>query len=72
MKYTLQYNGKTVTRIADTAEKAIEKLCDQYGWNYTLRQYDADTCGLEWAECAADTNGGINWNLRVLATREEN
>ena len=71
MKYILEYNGKKVTRHADTAEKAIEKLCDQYGWSYTLYQYDADTRGREWAECRVDTDGGINWNLRVLATREE-
>lgn len=72
MKYTLQYNGKTVTRNADTAQEAVEKLCDQYGWRCTLKQYDADTRGHEWAECAADTEGGINWNLTILATRKEN
>ena len=71
MRYTITYAGKSVTRIADTAEKAIEKLCDQYGWSFRLRQYDADTCGREWTECAVDTEGGINWNLRVLATLAE-
>ena len=72
MKYTLEYNGRKVVRNADTAEKAVEKLCDQYGWRCMLKQYDADTRGLKWAECVVDTDGGINWNLTILASRKEN
>jgi uncharacterized cysteine cluster protein YcgN (CxxCxxCC family) len=72
VKYTLEYNGRKVVRIADTAQAAVEKLCDQYGWRCTLKQYDADTRGLEWAECAVDADGGINWNLTILASRKEN
>lgn len=72
MKYIIQYKGKTLVRRADTAEAAVEKLCDQYGWRCKLRQYDADTRGREWAECSVDTEGGINWNMTVIASRSEN
>lgn len=72
MKYIIQYKGKTLVRHADTAEAAVEKLCDQYGWRCKLRQYDADTRGREWAECSVDTEGGINWNMTVIANRSEN
>lgn len=72
MRYKISYDGKTVTRNADTAQAAIEKLCDQYGWGYKLKQYDADTRGHEWAECAADTNGGINYNRTIYAEKAEN
>ena len=71
MKYVLEYNGKKVIRNADSAEAAIEKLCDQYAWRCHLKQYDADTRGKEWAECSVDTEGGINWNLTIIATRKD-
>ena len=75
MKYTIKYtrdnHAVTTTRIADTAKSAIDKLCDQYGWNGKLRQYDADTRGHNWAEVIADTEGGINYSLRIVATKAE-
>lgn len=71
MKYSITYDGKSVTRRADTAEAAIENLCGQYGWRCRLNQLDADTRGIEWAECYADTDGGINYSLRIVAARAE-
>lgn len=70
MKYILTYDGKEITRTADTAEEAVEKLCSQYGWRCRLRQYDADTRGHDWAESLVDTEGGTNWNRTILSTRE--
>lgn len=71
MKFEIKYtrNGQeiTTTREAETALGAIEKLCDQYGWRCKLNQYDADTRGLNWAEAYADTDGGINFSLRIVA-----
>lgn len=63
------HDKKPIIRQAENAEQAIEKLCMQYGWNYTLQMYDADTRGLEWAKCAVDTNGGIEWNRTLIASR---
>lgn len=73
-KYTIKYanNGReiTIARTADTAENAIIKLCDQYGWRGRLHQYDADTRGREWAEVFADPEGGINFSIRIIAVKQ--
>lgn len=66
-RYKLTYNGKAVIRCGESAEDAIERLCSQYGWRNHLNQFDADTRGQKWAECSVDTNGGINWNMTVIA-----
>ena len=71
MKYILKYDDKKIVRKADTAQDAVEKLCDQYGWRCHLKQFDADTRGHEWAECAVDTDGGINWNRTIYAVRAD-
>lgn len=73
--YTITYerNGKeiTTTRRADTAQEAIEKLCDQYGWYDKLKQYDADTRGCEWAEVNAyEDSGYCCFITRIVATRK--
>lgn len=67
MKYIITYRDKRVVRYADSAEHAIDKLCDQYGWRCRLDMYDADTRGLKCAECSADTDGGINYNITLIA-----
>ena len=73
MKYRITYtrNGRKVitSRTAETTEKAVEMLCDQYGWRGHLNQYDADTRGLEWAEVFADPEGGIDYSIRIVATK---
>ena len=66
-RYRIRYGGKSATRKAETAQDAIEKLCDQYGWNCKLEMYDSDTRGREWARCYADTTGGINYNRIIDA-----
>lgn len=68
-RYKITYAGRVVRRFGDSARDAVERLCDQYGWRCHLRQYDADTCGQMWAECDVDTDGGINYNLAVLAEK---
>ena len=75
IKYTRSQEGQwnqeiIVTREAETALGAIEKLCDQYGWRCRLSQFDADSRGLEWAEAYADTEGGINFSRRIVAVRK--
>lgn len=71
--YTITYTrgGRNIStsRSSDTAYHAIERLCDQYGWSCDLNQYDADTRGLDWAEARADTEYGINYNLRIVAVK---
>ena len=70
--YTITYGeGKQTVRKATTAPKAIRKLCEQYGWSFMLRQYDADSRGEVWAECLVDKNDGLNYYMRVVATRRE-
>lgn len=67
IKYTKNEHEISMIREAETALGAIERLCDQYGWRCKLSQYDADSRGLEWAEAYADTDGGINFSLRIVA-----
>jgi len=71
MKYIITYRDRRVVRHADSAEHAINKLCDQYGWRCRLDMYDADTRGMEWAKCSADTEGGINYNVTLFAERAD-
>lgn len=66
-RYKVVYRGKTVVRRGASAQDAVERLCDQFGWRCRLRQYDADTRGMVWAECDVDPDGGINWDFAVLA-----
>lgn len=71
--YEITYtrNGKehTQIRISDTAENAIESLCNQYGWEYKINMIDADSCGKEWCKVAIDPDGGINWRFTAIAIR---
>lgn len=71
VKYTRNNRQISTTRFSDSAEAAIEKLCDQYGWRGKLKQYDADTRGKHWAEVIADPEGGINYSLRIVAVKAE-
>ena len=67
MKYVIGKNN--MIRNADDAVESIEKLCRQYGWSFTVRLIDADTCGKIWAECLIDRDGGINYNERIVSVR---
>ena len=67
--YNIIYRGKSVVRRGMSAHDAVERLCNQYGWRCRLRQYDADTRGLYWAECEVDTDGGINFDTSFQAER---
>ena len=71
VEYYNHYKRKQVRviRKAVNAQSAIDKLCDQFGWGCKLDQYDADTRGMEWAVCDADTDGGNNYNIRISAER---
>ncbi len=69
MRFRIEYGVKAQVRCADNAEAAIERLCDQYGWNYRVKLVDADTRGEECCEALIDTEGGINYGLRAVATR---
>ena len=71
-KITYQRNGKEITahRNAEKADDALEAICNQYGWGFRLKMISADDCGLEWATALADTDGGINYNLRLEAVME--
>lgn len=71
-KYKITYHNKkdiSVVRVADNAGQSIEKLCRQYGWRWTIKMVDADTRGDEWAQAAADTYGGINWDLTIFSEK---
>lgn len=73
-KYIISYgdgdgDGKKAVRKAQRASSAIQKFCDQYGWSWSQKQIDADTRGLEWAEGYADKQGGINYNMHILASK---
>lgn len=74
MRYLIEYerDGKTVktVRKAEDAGQAIQKMCEQYGWGCRERMVDADTRGKEWAKWAADTEGGINYDLTIVAVKK--
>jgi hypothetical protein len=70
-KYRIEYKSKTIFRLAENAVDAIDRLTNQYGWNYKLNQVDADTRGKEWAEVFCDREGGINYNMRIFAAVEK-
>lgn len=73
--YTVRWGSDdhpvTVSRWAENAGDAIESICNQYGWRGKLDMYDSDTRGDEWAEYSVDTDGGINYNRRIIAERSE-
>lgn len=66
-RYKLTYGGKSVVRRAESADCAVDKLCDQYGWSNRLNLYDADTRGKMWARCYIDKDGGINYDTPIFA-----
>ena len=70
-RLTYERNGRTVVTVrkAATAQAAAEALCDQYGWGFRLKQYDADTRGCEWAECAAATDAYTDGEIAIHAER---
>lgn len=74
-KYLISYkrNGKQVyaTRSGDCATEAIDKLCNQYKWNWKVGLVDADTRGKQWTSAYVDEDGGINYNLFVLCKERE-
>lgn len=74
-KYKISYtrHGKDIVlyRTAETAEKALDTICDQYDWRLTRLMIDADTRGMEWAHCWAYTcsdRSGDEW-IEMLAER---
>lgn len=74
-KYIIKYkfNGKerSVKRIADNAGEAIDRLTNQYSWSWRLSMVDADTRGSEWCSGIVDVDGGINYDMRIIAHIEE-
>ena len=66
IRYKLHYNGKEIIRKGLDAIDAIERLCDQYGWNYRVSMVDCDRGKYSWASCQVDTEGGINWNMTII------
>lgn len=74
-KYIVKYkfNGKerSVKRIADNAGEAIDRLVNQYSWLWKLSMVDADTRGSEWCSGIVDVDGGINYDMRIIAHIEE-
>lgn len=74
-KYIVKYkfNGKerSVKRIADNAREAIDRLVNQYSWSWKLSMVDADTRGSEWCSGLVDVDGGINYDMRIIAHVEE-
>lgn len=70
-RYALKYSDKKVYRFGEDAIDAVDKLCDQYGWSFSVNMFDAETRGSEWAECRADKDGGINYRTIILATLEK-
>lgn len=52
-KYIISYerNGRQIktSRRASSAAAAVEALCNQYGYEYRIKQIDADTYGKTWA-----------------------
>lgn len=71
IRYTMDGVDKQMVRKAVDATEAIERLCYQYGWNYHLNMYDADTRGIDWSECFVDRDGGINFSMRMVASRKK-
>lgn len=71
-RYQINYKNKSIVRRAESAPEAINKLCNQYGWNSKLEQIDADTCGTRWAAFLCDPDGGINYEFRIIATIRDN
>lgn len=69
-KYKIGYKGRSVFRYAENAVSAIEKVSKQYHWSYKIVQVDADTRGRQWAEAFCDMEGGINYNVRLIAAAE--
>ncbi len=65
-------SNKSITRWANSALEAIEKITTQYKWNYKLKMVDADTRGYEWAKVIVDKNGGINFNDGYIVMKYEN
>lgn len=71
MKYDISYGKILTARTAETAADAIEKLTDQYGWSWKLSLIDAATNGRKWCEGYVDRDGGINYDLWIIAVRRE-
>ena len=68
LTYTFNKKEKCVNRKANNAVEAINKLTNQYCWNWEVSLIDADTCGNEWCVGIVDRDGGINCNMRIVAT----
>lgn len=70
-KYIVKYkfNGKErcVKRVANDATEAIKRLVNQYGWSWKLSMVDADTRGSEWCSGLVDVDGGINYDMLIIA-----
>lgn len=74
-KYEIVYgnvdNKKKVIRYGKDAVSAIERLCDQYQWGYSLSLYDADTHGKEWATCKIGRGSYVDYDTIATASKVE-
>ena len=74
-KYLITYShdGEKETKVirrACSSWEAIEKLTNQYKWSWKIGLVDAETRGVECCEGYVDRDGGINYNMRIVATIE--
>lgn len=76
-KYNITYtrNGKEIktSRKANSPAEAVEKLCEQYGYECKVNQFDADTYGKKWAEVEVrkPEYGYHSWIFTALAELAE-
>ena len=75
-KYLITYSrdGEKETKVirrAYSSWEAIDKLTDQYKWRWKIGLVDDETRGVECCEGYVDRYGGINYNMRIVATIEE-
>lgn len=68
-KITYQRNNKKISTVrnANDAIQAIDKICSQYNWRWKIDLIDGLTCGKEWCSAFVDTEGGINYEFKIIA-----
>ena len=79
MKYTISYMNrdwekKTVSRKAESAWDAAEKIADQFGWGIEYNMVDADTRGQVWGSGFFkiwDPKDGTAYEVRAYTSRRE-
>lgn len=77
-KYIIKYerNGRQIktSRRASSPVEAVAALCDQYGYEYRVKQIDADTAGKTWAWVAVlrpEICASPSWLFDAMAERFE-